>query len=109
MYESKWYNLSPNVQKNYVLIISIMQQPLAFDGFYVIHLNLKTFKKVRVQQSSFQNSFFAYTSVSFQLVNNFVSYFMVRIFVFFSSLHSFLFEFMNIISFFVSSDAENIG
>lgn len=47
MYDSPWYNLPATVQKNYILMIANMQQPLAFDGFYVVYLNLETFKKVR--------------------------------------------------------------
>lgn len=46
MYEAEWYNHPSALHRYYILMIANMQRPLAFDGFYVVLLNLETYKQV---------------------------------------------------------------
>lgn len=46
LYESKWNELSPNLQKYFVLMIGNAQIPVYYHGFDLIILNLETFSIV---------------------------------------------------------------
>lgn len=47
LFESNWLNLPLKLQKYYVLMLANAQQPLHFNGFGIVILDLKTFTKVR--------------------------------------------------------------
>lgn len=46
LYESQWYNLPNDLQKYFIMMIKNAQQPLTYDGFRLISLNLQTLAKV---------------------------------------------------------------
>lgn len=46
LFESNWQNLPLNLRKYYILMLANTKQPLYFDGFGVLILNLETFTKV---------------------------------------------------------------
>lgn len=46
LFESDWPNLPLKLQKHHILMLANAQQPLYFDGFGVLILNLETFTKV---------------------------------------------------------------
>lgn len=45
-YGADWQNLSPALQRYFVVIIANAQQPLYYDGFGVAILNLEMFQRV---------------------------------------------------------------
>lgn len=47
-YNIKWYKLSIELQKHFILMIKNMQKPIYYHGFGVIYLNLETFTKASV-------------------------------------------------------------
>ena len=47
LYESNWYELPIELQKNFILAIQNAQLPLQYNGFEVAVLNLETFCAVR--------------------------------------------------------------
>lgn len=46
LYEFDWHKLPVNLQKHVILMIANTQQPLFYDGFGVVVLNLETFTSV---------------------------------------------------------------
>lgn len=46
LFESNWIELPVEIQKYFTLMISNAQLPLAYNGFYLVFLNLETFLKV---------------------------------------------------------------
>lgn len=47
MFGSNWKNLPVNLQKYLILMIENTSEPIRYDGFGIIILNLETFTKVR--------------------------------------------------------------
>lgn len=45
-YGADWQNLSPALQRYFIVIIANAQQPLYYDGFGVAILNLEMFQRV---------------------------------------------------------------
>lgn len=45
-YESDWIDLSIELQRYFILIISNAQKPLSYHGYGIVDLNLETFAKV---------------------------------------------------------------
>lgn len=48
VYEFNWHELSPDLQKNVLILIRNMQQPVYYHGFGVVVLNMETFIKVYI-------------------------------------------------------------
>lgn len=46
LYEANWHNTSVILQKYIIIMMSNTQQPLYYDGFGIVILNLKTFTSV---------------------------------------------------------------
>lgn len=46
LYESNWPVLAPNLQKYFVIMIGNTQQPIYYNGFGLVVLNLEAFGKV---------------------------------------------------------------
>lgn len=46
LYESNWYGLSVDLQKNFILMIENAQIPIFYHGFEMLVLNLETFTQV---------------------------------------------------------------
>lgn len=46
IYESEWYHLPNDLQKYFIMMIKNAQQPLTYDGFRFVSLNLITLAKV---------------------------------------------------------------
>lgn len=51
LYESNWQHLSPDLQRNFVIMIANAQQPLHYDGFGMAILNLETFTRVSISRT----------------------------------------------------------
>lgn len=47
VYNANWYNYSPEIQKNNILIIGRSQERLHFSGFGIIYCTLGVLQKVR--------------------------------------------------------------
>ena len=46
LFEAKWQDLQPNLQKYFIIMIANAQRPQNFHGFNVAILNLETFTKL---------------------------------------------------------------
>lgn len=46
LFESDWPNSPLTLQKYYILMLANAQQPMYFDGFKIVILNLESFSKV---------------------------------------------------------------
>lgn len=57
LYESNWINLPVELQKYLLLMISNTQQPLYYDGFGIVVLNLQTFTSVNSNVTSINDRF----------------------------------------------------
>lgn len=47
LYESNWIDLSTQLQKSFLILITNTQIPLFYHGFGMVDLNLQTFSKVK--------------------------------------------------------------
>lgn len=53
VFDLKWYELTHNLQKYIILMLTDMQEPLYYHGFEVAVLNLSTFLRVSVFENQF--------------------------------------------------------